>query len=46
MKEEEQNKTVEIKPARLNRNGPNILEFMDASQLSSTGTTLGEPTYV
>ncbi|ORX53024.1 hypothetical protein BCR36DRAFT_349794 [Piromyces finnis] len=37
---------TEIKPARLNRSGPNVLEFRDASELSSTGTTLGEPTYV
>ncbi|ORX86806.1 hypothetical protein BCR32DRAFT_264693 [Anaeromyces robustus] len=36
-------KSTEIKPARLNRSGPNILQFADPSQLSSTGTTLGEP---
>jgi len=48
MQQDEQAKAAapEIKPARLNRSGPNVLQFMDANQLSSTGTTLGEPTYV
>jgi len=46
MQQDETNKAVEIKPARLNRNGPNILQFMDPSQLSATGTTLGEPAYI